>query len=338
VGGMSESIKARSSDFKLLYDGTDISADIAKDVESLEYTDNASDTSDSISIVVNASDSKWINGWLPDEGAELHLKLSTQNWEAQGDRASLDCGLMVLDDLGFSDEPAKLTLGAVAKPNDTDFSEQDREYTWKNTSIKKIAETIGARYGLAVKFDGEDMSLTTKDQDATDSAFLQKLCSTYGLILKVYNKRLWIYDREKYKKKAAVATIRKTDMVRGSFHWNTSLSGTYTGGEFTYTKQSENINISVKIGTGPRIKKLNQYAANEADARRQLQAAIDSENHGHITISFSMPGKLALAAAQCINVTGRGKLDGKYFIDSVNHKKDRSSGLVSEFSCSKVLN
>lgn len=40
--------------------------------------------------------------------------------------------------------------------------------------------------------DAEDVSVALKEQDDNDSSFLQKICSTYGLILKTYRNKIWI--------------------------------------------------------------------------------------------------------------------------------------------------
>ena len=237
-------ITPRQAFLTLEYDGKDISSDIRKDVENFTYTDSGSDSSDSLSIKVNAMDHKWIDSWMPDKEAVLHPTLCTTNWIVQGDRTVLDCGTLVVDDLSFSACPDVLTIGAVARPNGTSFHEKNREQVWKNTSIKRIAETIAGRYGLECKMDAEDVSVALKEQDDNDSSFLQKICSTYGLILKTYRNKIWIFDREKYKKKDSVATVKPIDIVPGSLSWNTTLAGTYTGGEFTYSNQKKKSEIS----------------------------------------------------------------------------------------------
>lgn len=88
------------------------------------YTDSGSDSSDSLSIKVNAMDHKWIDSWMPDKEAVLHPTLCTTNWIVQGDRTVLDCGTLVVDDLSFSACPDVLTIGAVARPNGTSFHEK----------------------------------------------------------------------------------------------------------------------------------------------------------------------------------------------------------------------
>ena len=312
-------IQPRKTILKLEYNDTDISGDISGDVESFTYNDRGADSSDSISIKVNAVDDKWINSWLPDKEAVLHPTLCTKNWIVQGDSTPLDCGTLVVDDLSYSAGPCVLTIGAVARPNGTSFHEKNQECVWKKTSIKRIAQTIADRYGLGCSMDAEDVDIALKEQDDTDSSFLQKLCSTYGLILKTYRSKIWIFDREQYKKKDAVATFTPADIVPNSLSWNTTLSGTYTGGEFTYSNQKKKVNIKVTIGTADRMLKLNQYASSEADAKRQLQAAIDNKNHSATTISFSTMGNLSLCSTMCINIKGLGKLNGKYYMDTVSH-------------------
>ena len=63
--------------------------------------------------------------------------------------------------------------------------------------------------------------------------------AAHTLILKTYRNKIWIFDREKYKKKDSVATVKPIDIVPGSLSWNTTLAGTYTGGEFTYSNQKK---------------------------------------------------------------------------------------------------
>ena len=64
---MSKTVKARHTEFELWYNGVNISADIAGDVESFTYTDSASDVCDSIDLTISARDEKWRNGWWPQK-------------------------------------------------------------------------------------------------------------------------------------------------------------------------------------------------------------------------------------------------------------------------------
>lgn len=131
----------------------------------------------------------------------------------------MDCGLFVVDDVNYSDTPTTLQLGRVSKPSDSNFSETDRKVTWKNTSIKRIGQTIAARYGLGFTYDAEDYDIECDEQDGADSSYYNTLCQNYGLVLKVYARRLWVYDREAYKAKRAVRTFDR----HGHHPWEPEL-------------------------------------------------------------------------------------------------------------------
>ena len=126
-------------------------------------------------------------------------------------------------------------------------------------TIQKIAQTIAGRYSLELGFDGKDAEIVKREQKATDSSFLDDLCKDYGLILKAYSKKLWIYDREAYKKKKAAATIDRTDIVPGSFNFNDGFDGTYTHGIWEYSNQKKKIKIRAEIGKSGRTKRISKY-------------------------------------------------------------------------------
>ncbi len=111
-------------------------------------------------------------------------------------------------------------------------------------------ETIAGRYGLAFTYDADDYDIECDEQDGTDSGYYNQLCKNYGLILKVYARRLWVYDRERYKEKRAVKTFHRTQIRPGSFAYTTTLSGTYTGGYFNYTDADKDIDIVCSVGGG----------------------------------------------------------------------------------------
>lgn len=326
--------RARRAAVKLLYNGKDVTADIGCDVESLTYEDSAADESDSLQVSVNATDGKWLGSWMPDKGVTLAAVISVSDWQEAGDSAALETGVMVLDEMQYSDAPNILSLGAAAKPNNKDFSEEEREYVWKNTSIRQITQTIAGRYGLKLGMDGKDAQIEKREQKGTDSAFLEELCKDYGLVLKVYAERLWIYDREAYKKKKAAAVIDRSEIKPGSFSWQDSFSGTYTRGVWVYTNQKTGVNIHVEIGTEGRTRRIEKYASSQADAERRLRAALDTANHGARQVKFTTMGRIDLCAAQVIELSGYGRLSGLYFVDKLTHSM--SGSLTTAFVCSYI--
>lgn len=310
--------------------------DVTEYVTGMTYEDNASDNSDSVDVTLNAEAPQWLGEWLPSKGAMLCPKALGHNWENSGDERVLECGSFVLDDISYSDAPSVLKLSGVSKPADSDFSERKREVVWKNTSIKRIGQTIAERYALSFTYDGEDRAIDCAEQDNADSTFFSELCQNYGLVMKVYAGHLWVYDRESFKAKPAVCTFDRADMARGSVSWSTTLYGTYTGGEFSYTDTDTDRDISCSVGGGSKIKKVSRHASSVRDAAVQLCAELNRANHGTTTLKFTVMGQWGIGAGNNISVTGFGGLNGKYFVDKITHKLTRSGGFVSELTCSLV--
>lgn len=309
--------------------------EIAAMVESLTYTDNAADNSDSIDITLDAQDGEWLWGRMPQKGATLRPRIRGFDWEEPGDHHCVECGLFVLDDVSFSDAPTTLQVGGVSKPSDSNFSELEREVIWKNTSIKRIGATIAERYGLGFTYDADDYDIECDEQDGTDSSYYNTLCKNYGLILKVYARRLWVYDRERYKEKRAVKTFHRSQIRPGSFGYSTTLSGTYTGGYFNYTDTDKDIDIVCSVGSGTHTKSVNRRATSVQDASIQLCAELNAANHGTVKLRFGVDGEWLVSAGNCIEIEGYGSLDAKYFVDKVTHKVSKS-GFTSDFECSGV--
>lgn len=308
---------------------------IGEILEELSYTDCAADYSDNIEITITATDARWLKEYFPKKGSRIIASIMGRNWEKDGDQKKLPCGSFVLDDISYRDSPSIMQVGGVSKPSNTDFDELERAYAWKDISIKRIGETIAGRYGLEFAYQAEDFEVDYEEQDDTDSSFYNGLCKKYGLVLKVYSGKLWVYDREKFKAGPATINIRRGEIIRGSLSYSTSLHGIYTGGYFAYTDPDTDSDIACSVGGGSHTKNLSQRATSVYDASVQLCAAINNANHGAEKLRFRTPGSFMLHAATNIQISGYGGLDGKYFIDRITHRVSRS-GFESTVECSKV--
>lgn len=331
-------INTRYFELNVLYEKTPLVDEVGAEIESMSYTDSAADNSDSLEITINAQDSKWASDkWMPYKGASLYAAVTGYHWEGKKDNKGLECGLFVLDDIAYNDTPTTLRLNGVAKPADTNFSELERQVVWSNTTIKRIGGDIAKRYGLGYSYDADDYSIDGDEQDDTDSSYLNDLCKRYGLILKVYAKHLWIYDREKYKGKLAVRNYDRKDIIQGSFSFTNTLSGTFTGGTFSYTDPDKNCDITAWVGGGTHTKNVSRRATSVFDAQVQLCAEINNANHGTCKCTFAVPGDWDIASSNCITLTGYGRaINGKYYIDKVTHSFDRGGGFKTTLDCSRV--
>lgn len=328
-------MKTREATVDIIWNGAAVSSRLLGGDREVTYTDPASGEADSLDISVHDRDWNWIAAWLPAEGDTLEATIRTMNWTREGDNKVLPCGTFILDDFSFSGWPVAGTISSVSVPADSSFRETKRTKTWENVTVEEMAKEIAGRAGIALAWDagGAAPSIKSVEQiQQTDCEFLMDVCSDYGLAMKVYAKRLVIYDREAYKKRPPVAVLAPGDLL--SWSWKTSLVGTYTGGEYAYTDPGSEEEINVKVGSGPRILKLSGKADSAVDAERKLIAAIAAANHGHTTLSVSLMGRLDMVASQCVSVTNLGQLGGKYFIDKATHRV--GGGYTTDLELSRV--
>lgn len=320
----------------ITYNGKNIMTDLKNFATSFSYSDPASGEGDTISVNIADPLGQWIGAWLPSKGDQIEAYIVFWNREYEGQFQKKDCGKFLLDDFSFSESGSgrSLTISAISAPLDEAFKATDRTKNWENVTIKQIAQAIADRYHMALVYDAQDIKLKKKEQSGTNDAdFLESICKDYGLALKSYAKKIIIFDREKYKKKPALFKYDRSDCL--SFSWNTTLAGTYTGGEIKYSSVKKNKTYTYSTGSGNRILKVNTRANSIEDAKLLLEAAIATENHKQTTASFSVIGDPIPSAGQCVLLTGFGQLSGKYYIDKKTENLG-GSGYVSNFECSKI--
>ena len=231
---------------------------------------------------------------------------------------SASLGLYYASYYGDSLAPMRVRVDLLDTPIDDDGSDMSLYYT---------------TYDPTKYYNEEAEPLAEKDYTAYDVAVGDSLKSETG-----YN-TVSISLPESFSQDIQKKYEENKDYFKDAYSFiHNVLPGfyVYTGGEFTYSNQKKKVNIKVTIGTADRMLKLNQYASSEADAKRQLQAAIDNKNHSATTISFTTMGNLTYCATQCIDVEGYGKIDGKYYMDSVGHTMNKSGGFVTKVSASRV--
>lgn len=312
-------MRGRQATIALTYNNTNITADVAEDVESFTYTEKATEAADLFDATLMCVDSKWLNNWRPQKGARVQGTIYVYDWIAEGDDRHLSCGDFLLDDLSYSGEPRTMSIGGVSSPLDESFSATKRTQTWENVTLEQIARNIAARSALSLQYYGDRITVAVEEQDDTDSSFITKLAKKYGLSVKVYSSSLVVFDREVRKRGAAVRTIQKTEV--SSWSWNTTMEGTYTGGQLDYTDSNRDVDLHVQIGSGRRWLKLNQPTSSVPDGALQLAAALNDANHSITGASVTMMGDPGLVAGQVVALAGFGSaVDGRYYVDEATHE------------------
>lgn len=314
----------RKKSLSIVYNGVQVWQQLDPYIEKFTYTD-AVDASDEISFSVIDRDLKWVNAWIPVKGDVIQPSIILENWNYEGEKMTVICGSFVVDDFGFSSPPLMGEINGVSSPVNTDFKETENTKTWEAATVRLIGAEIAAKYGMTLAYEADgDIQVAKMEQSSkTDSAFLKGICEKYGLGMKVYANRLVIWDYQKYSAAAPILVL--TPAMVSKWSYRSTMQGTYTGAKVSYTDPNTKKTVDVLVGTEGRIYKSTQKADNEADARLIGEAAIRNANRKERTMQITMPPKLSLSATRTVQLSGFGKMDGKYFVEKISHNIGRKS-------------
>ena len=166
----------------------------------------------------------------------------------------------------------------MSVPADGAFRETERTKTWEKVTVQEIGKEIASRAGIALAWDVEGTPFTIQSieqSSQTDCDFYMQVCESYGYAMKVYAQKIVVFDREAYKKKDPVLTIRESDIE--SWSWKKTLAGTYTGGEYTYTDRSPSGDQG-HGGDGHQDPETIRQGRQPGGRRKKDPAAVDSAN------------------------------------------------------------
>lgn len=306
--------------------------DYSSQVESFSYVDEADGASDSVSIVLSDISGKWHGSSMPKKTSEIIAKIKKTGGEYAP--KVYNCGLFHLDEMEFQGYPSTATFGAVSDPVSYAFKNRKRSRTWKNTNLRQVTADIAKNYPkIKIVYDAPAVPIAKLEQSKqSDSSFLSSLAEKYGCGMKLYANKIVVYGIERYENKKSVKTIDKKQMEPG-WTYRTTINGNYTGVKLVY-KTSGGKKIETLHGNTKRLLVLSEKVDNKADADRVALARVNKENMGSTTLSFTLRSPAFLAATSCINITGLGKLNGKYFITRVRHSL--SSGYKVQVECRKI--
>lgn len=320
-------MRARQSSVTVLYNGKDITETITDYIEGFQYVDYASGAADTVALRLNNKSGKWSGSWIPVEGDYVETIIKLTDWEKEGDNRKFNCGYFLIDDLSFSGPPSTASIGGIATPIDTDFKGTKKSKTWKKTTVKGILSEIAGNAGIGLFFSGQDYPVDELEQsDQEDSSFAFNLCSSYNLAMKLYNRKIVVFDSVEYEKKDTLLTLNREETE--SWSVKKGMTCAYDGVSISYTDSKKNQTLAYKfmLQEGSRILKLNETAESLQDAEVKAKAKLLEHNRQCQTMNVKVRGDTKYISSKCIEMTGFGKLDGKYYIDSVIHEKNAGGG------------
>lgn len=313
--------KARKATTTLKFNGKNVDTSLKGYLESVSYEDVASGSSDTLSINLHNISKNWIKGWYPKKGDEVAGSIKFLRWNKAGKNKKIFCGHFTLNEIKFSGNPMTVSFECMSAPISESFKTRERNKTWKNATIKEIAREVAERYSLSFAYSGANIKISKLEQSENDSAFLYNLCKDYGLSMKVYKKKIIIYDQTAMELKKPVAILNMQNFIDNDWEATDSLYGVYTGARIAYKDPDDNKETNIYMGLkgenakGSRTLKINVTADSIADARRKAAASVNKSNEGATTITGTIWPDVKICAGVTVKIEGFGKLNGKYFVD-----------------------
>lgn len=175
-------------------------------------------------------DAHWMNDWIIDKGTLFEAKIKIMNISTGEDEKWIDCGEFICDSVQFSGFPISAAVGALSMPNNREKHEQ----AWENITLTEIANDIAWRSGCELFYNAGDVLIESTSQNGeNDIEFLYKLCRDYGLGMKVFRRKVIIFDRIESDAKPVVGTLNIKDIAE-QFTLDDNQEGTYTGARMNY--------------------------------------------------------------------------------------------------------
>jgi len=314
--------------FTVLYNNKNITSDISKYMLSLTYNDKTEGESDEIEIRVEDVDLKWQNSWYPEKGAKLTVSIE-----------NLKCGVFEIDEINLEGPPDVVAIRGMATGivNSLRTKKSDAH---ESKTLKQIAEKVASKNNLTIQGEIPEITFGRITQNKeTDLAFLKRISQEYGVLFAVRENIITftsIYDVEKRNvsfsvDKSQIKRYSLTDKADGMIKNASVKSKSAKKNEpvtanldFEKYKQEQGYSSDTTVNqdSGVTHTKAENKQQAEAKAKAIMHLSAGNQMEGNIELQ----GTTLAIAGNNFQLTGLGKLSGKYHIKSSSHKIERSSG------------
>lgn len=319
------------------YAGKDITADVSANLISLTYTDAEEGESDEVEMTLDDADGLWRDAWYPSKGDKIDVSIGYGT-------ALVPCGTFTIDRIELAGAPDRITISALAAGIKSKVRTRKSTAHEKQT-LKQVAEKIAGENGMTV--EGEIANITferiTQNRE-TDLTFLRRLAEEYGYLFSVRDKKIIFTSIYKIEAGSDVKTIDRTQL--DSYSIKDATVQTYKSARVSYRDSKTNKVVTSTVNAGDSLDsggtigggneltaedtlEMHDKAETEQQARAKAQAALHRANTGGQEGTFDLYGEPLLVAGSNFQLTGMGKLSGRWHITKSRHSITRSSYVTS---------
>ena len=302
---------------EITYENKNITADIAPYLTAFTFTDNSGGKADDIAITLEDKDSLWIDDWMPSKGDVITPAIISGTT-----RFSL--GTFQADEISYSYPPRVLTIKAVSCAVTGKARFENHNQAWEGVTLKDIARTLANTSSLKLFYDAEDFPVDRKEQiHQPDLPFLEEVCSSFGLNVKVYGDTLVVYSEREYSGHDSLDEISQDDSRLLSVKFTSKSAKIYRKAHVKYHHPVKNEVYEAEYedddaeGTSQELE-IYQAVDSQSQAEKIARETLSSANSKEITAEITLTGDKFIAGNN-ITLSDFGMFSGKYFIDKVTH-------------------
>ena len=336
-------MKARRTGIIVDYNGKDISKNIEQYMTGFSVSEVMSGEGNKADIALEDREEMWMGDWFPQRGDTLEISMIQTNWDGEGSRQSIKLGKMEIDEIENSGPPNTAKIGAVSIPNNAEIRSVEKTRSWEKVKLSVIAKDIADGAGMESYYEAQEDPVLDRAEESgqTDLEFLMKLCKDAGLALNVFDKKIVIFDEQKYEDAEPVMTITKGKSPVKSFSFKSTIHNIYKSCHVKYKDSKGNVLIEYTF-TDPNKKdgmtlEINEKVEDQAAAEKLAKKKLREKNKEEVKASMTMPGNFNLVAGNAIKISGFHVYDGKYIIEKATHDLG-SGGYTVSMDIRKCLN
>lgn len=339
---------ARRSSWSVKVKGVDITELIKQDLISLEISDFEEGEADDLQIKVADRDGVWLQKWLNEsvqKGAKkngLTFTIKIGSSDEKGKLKQQKTGSFSMDSMKASGPPATVTIKCTSLDFSGGIRTEKKSKSWEGYKLRGIASEIATNAGLNLLYcSKKDPTLSREEQDdETDISFLIRLCDKQGLFVKIYNKKLVVFERGPLEKQNPAMDITfgdgsytkwelSTESADTTYDYCTvrytnpktgkTIEGTYYSQAY-YDEEEEDEDEHEHVGLIITDRKVESIA--EAQALAEVE--LNLKNLYERTVTLTLPGNPMLMAGLPVRLKKCGYWTGKYMIYKCVHSISKS--------------
>ncbi|MDR6952685.1 phage protein D [Ancylobacter sp. 3268] len=326
----------REPAFRLVYQGRDITSELAMWPTEITYTDRTHGESDEVRVTVHNSNGLWLDDWEPQEGDKFQLDYGYADELAPAGEFTVD------EDTATGDASGdRVEFRGLSAPK-TEELRTAKHRSFEEQSLSEIVSKVAGEHGFSVEGEIEDLSYERVTQNGErDLAFLKRLAEETGHYFAVKGQTLVFTSRNALRSADPVRTfdpvtdfprnltaysLRKADHVaakRAEVRYHHPQRKKVISGD---SSSSDDLGLMTASGD---VVKLDVRVENEEQAERLAKSKLDERNSPKYAGTLDLVGDPGVVAGVVIELTSFGKKSGKYLVKQSTHTQRRSGYTTS---------